>query len=130
MEEAGHKRFWDKRIAIELQLSTTWLDVITKRQQFYKEQGIYIFWVFHVFDTNDDVRKLTYNDVIYTNNQNAYVFDKEALERSQKENDLVLRCYYKVYFKDELKLEERWDSAFIKLSDLTFAEEKIKYLLP
>jgi len=112
--------FIDKHIAIELQLSTTWLDVITRRQQFYKEQGIYIFWIFHTFDINDDVRKLTYNDVVYTNNQNAYVFDKETYELSLAENDLILKCYYKSYFRTYRDLSESWECSFVKLSDLTF----------
>lgn len=112
--------FHGKRIAIELQLSTTWLDVITKRQHFYKKNGIYIFWVFHTFDLSDDTRKLTYNDVIYTNNQNAYVFDKEAYDLSRSENDLILKCYFKKYFRKGHELFEKWECSFIRLIDLTF----------
>ena len=118
--------FRDNHIAIELQLSTTWLDVITRRQQFYKEQGIYIFWIFHTFDINDDIRKLTYNDVVYTNNQNAYVFDKETYELSLAENDLILKCYYKSYFRSYQELSERWECSIIKLSDLTFEEKSYR----
>lgn len=114
--------FYKRRIAIELQLSTTWLDVITRRQHFYKQQGIYIFWVFHTFNVNDDLRKLTFNDVIYTNNQNAYIFDKEALELSKSENDLILKCFYKTYYREEVKLCEKWETSIIKFSDLTFDE--------
>lgn len=112
--------FLNQRMAIELQLSTTWLDVITRRQHFYKNQNIYIFWVFHVFDINDDIRKLTYNDVVFTNNQNAFVFNNETYELSQKANDLVLKCYYKQYYSDDTELEERWTYSFVTLSQLTF----------
>jgi competence CoiA-like predicted nuclease len=118
--------FQNKRIAIELQLSTTWLDVITRRQYFYKEHGIYILWIFHAFNTNDDVRKLTYNDVIYTNNQNAYVFDKETYELSKAENDLILKCYYKTYFRDEQRMCELWKYSIIKLSELTFDDKSLR----
>lgn len=118
--------FLDKRMAIELQLSTTWLSVITQRQEFYKNQGIYIFWVFRDFDENDYQRKLTINDVVYTNNQNAYVFDDEAVELSKQANDFILKCYFKTYFRNEMELGERWDNEFIKLSDLTFDSETFK----
>lgn len=119
--------FHTKRIAIELQLSTTWLDVITRRQHFYKEQGIYILWIFNEFNLNDDVRKLTFNDVIYTNNQNAYVFDDEMYEQSIVENDLVLRCYYKTYCKNRYnEIEEEWEDSVIRLSDLTFDEKNFR----
>ncbi len=115
-----------KRIAIELQLSTTWLSVITRRQHFYKENGIYILWIFHAFSINDDERKFTYNDVIYTNNQNAYIFDYETYEMSITAKDLILKCFYKTYYQDYQKLCERWDFSFIKLSDLTFDEKRIR----
>jgi competence CoiA-like predicted nuclease len=118
--------FNGKHIAIELQLSTTWLDVITRRQHFYKEQGIYIFWVFHTFNENDDLRKLTYNDVIYTNNQNAYIFDKETYDLSKSENDLFLKCYYKTYHRVDQKLSETWQKAIVNLSDLTFDEQNFR----
>lgn len=112
----------ENRMAIELQLSTTWLNVITKRQHFYKEQGIFIFWIFNKFDLEDDTRKLTFDDVIFTNNQNAYVFNYDNYERSILENDLVIKCYYKTYKRNHLNLEENWSQAYIKLSDLIFDE--------
>lgn len=118
--------FKTKRLAIELQLSTTWLDVITRRQHFYREHGIYILWVFNYFNLVDDMRKLTFNDVVYTNNQNAYVFDDEMYERSIAENDLILRCYYKKYYKKGYEIVEEWDNSFIKLSDLTFDERNFR----
>lgn len=118
--------FHDKRIAVEFQLSTTWLSVITERQKFYEDQNIYILWIFHHFDPNDDSRKLTYNDVIYTNNQNAYVFDDETYAKSISEQDLVLRCWYKVYSIRNEMIKEKWESEFIKLSDLIFKEDSYK----
>lgn len=114
--------YLQNRIAIELQLSTTWLDVITSRQHFYKQQGIYIFWLFSAFNTNDDVRRLTYNDVVYTNNQNAYIFNKETFEMSKSANDLVIKCIYKNYYREEDVLCEDWKEEYITLSKLTFDE--------
>lgn len=118
--------FRDKRIAIELQLSTTWLDVITGRQKFYEDQKIFILWVFHHFNPNDDSRLLTYNDVIYTNNQNAYVFDDETYRMSFEEKDLVLRCWYKTYSIRYEEIIEKWEFNYIKLSDLIFKEDGYK----
>ena len=119
--------YLNNRIAIELQLSTTWLDVITRRQHFYKEQRIFIFWIFHVFNINDDIRKLTYNDVIYTNNQNAFVFNEETYELSKKSNDLILKCYYKVYSNYESELCEDWEHSYVSLSQLKF--DKTSYCI-
>lgn len=113
-------RFNDKRIAVELQLSTTWLDVITKRQEFYRAQNIYILWVFHVFERNDDFRKLTYSDIFYTNNNNAYVFGQDQLEKSVEMNDLVLTCYYLEYYADETKVKSKLKNATVTLDMLTY----------
>lgn len=118
--------FQNKSMAIEIQLSTTWLDVITKRQEFYRNNQTYILWIFHKFNICDEERRLTDNDVIYTNNQNAFVFNEETIVESEKSNDLVLKCYYKRYnfFIDEI--EETWEYKFIKLSELTFNEPHFK----
>lgn len=111
----------DKRVAFELQLSTTYLSVITERQHFYEENEIYIFWIFNQFDGNDYTRKLTINDVIYTNNQNAFVFDEETYKLSQERNDLILRCYYKYYSLNAADvLIEEWREEFIDLSKIKF----------
>jgi hypothetical protein len=40
----------DVNIAFEIQLSTTYLDVIVGRRQFYLEQGGLLFWIFALFD--------------------------------------------------------------------------------
>ncbi|MFY7938873.1 MAG: DUF6035 family protein [Flavobacterium sp.] len=118
--------FHEKRIAIELQLSTTWLNVITRRQHFYRENSIYIFWIFNNFDIENETRKLTFDDVIYTNNQNAYVFDMEAAEKSEIENDLVLKCYYKRFQIIGNSINESWHKSFIKLSDLNFDQDNFR----
>ncbi|MCK4956088.1 MAG: hypothetical protein KAS49_00530 [Candidatus Cloacimonetes bacterium] len=113
-------KFGNKQIAIELQLSTTWLDVITNRQHFYKEQGIFLLWVFNRFDTNDDSRRLAFDDVVFTNNSNAFIFDDELFEKSQNSNKLLLRCYYKIYFIVDNEIVEHWNNEIIQISDLTF----------
>ncbi len=112
--------FQGKRLVVELQLSTTFLSEINKRQHFYQTEGLYILWVFHRFDLIDEIRRFTDNDVIYTNHQNAFVFDKESLEMSKAANDLVLKCFYNTYFREGLDLRNVWESTFVTLADLKF----------
>lgn len=113
-------RFNEKRIAVELQLSTTWLDVITSRQEFYRAQNIYILWIFHGFERSDDFRKLTYSDILYTNNNNAYVFGRAQLEKSVETKDLMLTCHYLEYYADEAKVKSKWKNAMVTLDMLTY----------
>jgi len=114
--------FNGRRMAIELQLSTTWLDVIVNRQHFYREQGIYILWIFNLFTSSDDFRKLTYSDIIYTNNYNAFIIDAETYTETVHQNDLVLRCWYLNYYADKGYLRNKWQSQLVTLHELTFDE--------
>lgn len=107
-------------VVFELQLSTTFLSVINSRQEFYKKNETYILWVFSSFDTDDDKRKFTQSDIFYNNNFNGFEFNQEAFELSTKENDLVLKCYYKKLYIENLSLIDEWDECMIKLQDLTF----------
>lgn len=112
-----------KPVVFELQLSTTFLSVINSRQEFYKENETYILWVFSSFDTDDDKRKFTQSDIFYNNNFNGFEFNQEAIELSKKENDLVLKCYYKKLYIEDLSIIDEWDECMVKLQDLTFDNE-------
>lgn len=116
----------NRKVVFELQISTTWLSVITKRQEFYKENGIYIVWLFDKFDVNDDTRELTYNDVIYTNNQNALVFDDEMYQRSIEENDMVVRVFYNTFYLDGLNMKNEWKNEIVGFSEMKFDPHNYK----
>jgi competence CoiA-like predicted nuclease len=118
--------FNQKKIAIELQLSTTWLDVIVSRQHFYKEQGIFILWIFNIFEASDDFRKLTQSDIIYSNNYNAFVLDPDAIKKINDNQDLVLQCYYLHYYADKAKLRSKWLHVVVTLDQLIFDPLKLQ----
>jgi len=119
-------RFEGHRLAVELQLSTTWLDVIVGRQEFYRQQGIFILWVFNAFDHKDTTRKLAYSDIIYTNNYNAFIFDEEAREATLRQNDLVLKCYYQHHYAEKDKVLSKWQNQLVSLGELTYDQSKYK----
>lgn len=80
------------RIAFEIQLSTTFLDVIAERRQFYSGERGLLFWVFAVF--NDNGRKLTQDDVFYNNNQNAFLINEKIAELSISSQALHFECVW------------------------------------
>ena len=59
------------QVAFEIQLSTTFLDVIVERREFYRKEGGLLFWVFKDFPTEN--RRMTLEDVFYNNNRNAFI---------------------------------------------------------
>lgn len=109
-----------QKCVIELQLSTTFLDVIVSRQHFYRENGTYIIWVFSQFDTDQFNQKFTQKDVFYSNNMNAFVIDKEAIKESSLHNELRLKCYYQEIYFEYGRIKKEWKKKLIKLSELTF----------
>ncbi|MEQ1515129.1 MAG: DUF6035 family protein [Usitatibacteraceae bacterium] len=80
------------RIAFEIQLSTTFLDVIVGRREFYLAEGGLLFWVFANFDTEG--RRLLQDDVFFNNNQNAFLVTRETVDRSRIANRLHLECVW------------------------------------
>ena len=116
--------FKNKPVVFEIQLSTTFLSVINSRQEFYKENSTFILWVFNNFETEKDKRKFTQSDIYYNNNYNGFEFNNQAIELSIKEKDLVLKCHYQHPFIQDNSIEEKWETAYVKLNDLHFDSKK------
>ncbi len=113
----------DKQIVFELQLSTTFLSVINSRQEFYKSNSSYILWVFHSFETDVEKRKLTQSDVFYNNNLNGFELNKEAINLSFTQKDLVLKCHYCIPLIKAGKIVNEYASEMVSLKNLTFKED-------
>jgi len=112
--------FDDKKVAFELQLSTTFLSVIVGRTLFYRQRGIFLIWVFPSFSLDTDIQKFTQKDVFYNNSFNVYVFDQEAQDKSEAAGKLVLSCYYKEFYITGSRLENRWLKTYIEMRDISF----------
>ncbi|HCG8651202.1 DUF6035 family protein [Vibrio cholerae] len=108
-----------REVVFELQVSTTFLDVIISREQFYKENDAYITWVFLDFDAE----KFTTLDIAYANKANVFVLDNEAKHESDLNGKLVLKCYYRQPFMtEELTIAHKWVSGIVDFSMLSFDE--------
>jgi hypothetical protein len=83
-----------QRIAFEIQLSTTFLDVIAGRRDFYLAEGGLLFWIFARFDT--DRLRMTDDDVFYNNNANAFVVNAQTLDQSLRDGAFQLECIWSV----------------------------------
>ena len=104
-ETKTEKRWWDiagtkwrqpdiqtlhdgQRLAIEIQLSTTFVHVIAERMKFYRENSGYMLWLFKDLDLDDF--RLSEDDLFYSNNRNAFRVTSSTVERSRKEGRLYL----------------------------------------
>lgn len=114
--------FEDKHVALELQLSSTYLDVIMERHRFYEENKIFMLWIFKDLSLDDAERAFTLDDVIFRNNDNAYVFDDAQYKKSIAEKRLFLRCFYLTYqfVRGNERIKSTWNEVEVTLSDITF----------
>ena len=83
-----------KNIVFELQLSTTFLDVVVDRDIFYRLNDYFIIWVFNFDDNQEYVNlgNLMCKDIYYANKRNVFILDSEAQEKSKEEGILYLKC--------------------------------------
>lgn len=79
-------------IAFEVQLSTTYLEVIAARRDFYMQEGGLLVWLFAEFET--DHRRMTEDDVFFNNNLNAFVVDAKTVEASLEAGEFRLECVW------------------------------------
>lgn len=88
------------RVAFEVQLSTTFLDVIAERRIFYRNAGALLFWIFAEF--NETGRRLMQDDVFYNNNQNAFLVNEETTTVSKQNAKFHLACAWSTPRSDNL----------------------------
>jgi len=105
------------RIAFEIQLSTTFIDVIAARRAYYLAQGGLLFWVFKGLNQQD--RKLTIDDVFIPNNHNLFVADDETLRLSRESGKLTLRCHYREPTLRDGEVVEIWHEQLVMIDQLT-----------
>mgnify|MGYP001807817736 FL=1 len=86
--------YHSRQVVFEIQLSTTFLSVIADREYFYQQNQTFIIWIFKFFSDEFNKQRFTEKDVFYGNNQNAFVFDGEAISESKHQHDLILKCLY------------------------------------
>lgn len=112
--------FPDKDVVVEVQITSTFLDVILGRQDFYVEHNMYLLWVVNEFKPELFHQK----DILYSSKENnVFVFDGEARERTEEEGILYLKCYHKSYYcniNGDIVLSPGFACELITFDDLIF----------
>lgn len=85
-------RYGEMRVAFEIQLSTTPLSVIAARRIFYQAEGALLFWIFAEFE--QDYRRLTEDDIFFSNNLNAFVVNQKTVDTSIEEKEFLVECVW------------------------------------
>ncbi|MER2534756.1 MAG: DUF6035 family protein [Rhizobiaceae bacterium] len=110
------------RLAFEVQLSTTFLDVVVARRTFYREEGGLLIWVMGNFDP--DYRRLTTDDLLFTNNSNILTVDEKTAALSEGTGQFHVHCHFRRPVRAGDQLADEWDSALIPFDKLTYERDR------
>ena len=106
-----------RRFAFEVQLSTTFLDVVVGRRMFYRDEGALLIWVFGHFTPN--YRRLTTDDLLFSNNSNLFVVDDETTLLSETASAFHLRCFYRRPVRHGAQIIDNWEEKIVRFDGLT-----------
>ena len=108
-----------RRVAFEVQLSTTFLHVIAERMTFYRHNDGALLWLFR--DLNPDEFKLAEDDIFYSNNRNAFRVGLDTVERSRELGRFILECaWHEPYVDERGILEDRLQRKLVGFDEFTF----------
>jgi hypothetical protein len=111
--------FGDRKLAIEIQRSRTFLSTIVGRDDFYRENNVHILWVFPSFSVKRDA-PLFAKDICYNHCNNMFFLDEEAQRLSHETGELVLNCFYQRYSIEGTEIKSHWVAEHVNIHDLVF----------
>jgi competence CoiA-like predicted nuclease len=114
--------FQGKSLVFEIQLSTTYLNVIAEREAHYRDEGVFIIWLFSNFDIEND--RFVQKDIYYANYGNAFAIDAEARSLSKQAGKLIVHCFRRI--EPSMFSAAQWKEDFVALDELTFDSEVYK----
>lgn len=105
-----------RRVVFEIQLSYTFLSEVIKRDNFYREEGIFIIWLFAALD----LRRAVVLDEAFFNRRNLFVLDQSAIDESIRAGRLVFNGTFQAPVLVRQSIEDQWQTRFITLDDVQF----------
>ncbi len=109
-------------IVFEIQLSYTFLSEVLRRDAFYCEEHVHIFWIFRKFEPHREVIR----DEFFHNRRNIFVLDADAEYETARRGRLTLRCHYQTPSLAGDVLTEQWGSRYVHLDELIYPEPQYR----
>lgn len=106
----------DLRAAFEVQLSTTFIDVVLGRKRFYRDEGAALVWILPSFDPS--YRRMTTDDILFGNNSNILVVDDATVTASIAASQLVLRAWHRLPRIEGERILDDWIERLVPWNEL------------
>lgn len=119
---AAYYRKLNLRVAFEIQLSSTFINVMAERRRFYLENGGLLFWIFKNAQTIEP--RQFQDDILYNNNSNLFIIDEETTQCSREQSRLILRSLYKVPKVNRGNIIEEWEERLVGFDELTIEADR------
>lgn len=87
-------KFGNLNIAFEIVNAYTSFRRVHDKDLFYTFNNYHVFWIFgsEAYDDYNELVKTSSKDIIFTGHRNVFIFDSEAIRKSQEEQELYLKC--------------------------------------
>lgn len=107
-----------QRIALEVQLSTTFVEVVAQRQAFYRANVGHLIWFFR--DLSIAGFRQAEDDIFYNNNRNAFLVTEKTVALSQHERRFAVECAWHEPFLDGWVIDHRQKREIVFFDQLRF----------
>lgn len=104
------------RLAFEVQLSTTFLDVVLSRREFYRAERAALVWLLPNFHPN--YRRMTDDDILFGNNSNIFVVDESTAVASEIAGAFILKCWHRMPVIDEDRIIDEWVERLVRWDEV------------
>ncbi|MGX1201144.1 DUF6035 family protein [Marinobacter sp. MBR-105] len=113
-----------QEIAFEIQLSSTYLDVIVDRERFYRDRGVIVCWVFGAF--THEGHRLYERDIYYHHNGNAFELNAAAISAARTTGIPHFTCHYLEPNADNGNIRSTWRTAIVPITEITLCPETFR----
>jgi competence CoiA-like predicted nuclease len=108
----------NKLLALEIQLSTTFLTVIAGRREFYQRNGALLLWIFDAELAKEGDMRFTERDVFYNNNSNLFYVTPDTVANSMKSGEVHLMCRWEEPVIRDSTIHNEWKEQEVTFSQL------------
>lgn len=104
------------KLAFEVQLSTTFMDVVLSRREFYRAERAVLIWVLPSFHPN--YRRMTDDDILFGNNSNVFVVDESTVAASEAAGSFTMKCWHRKPFIRGDEIVDEWVERLVQWDEI------------
>lgn len=105
------------RLAFEVQLSTTFMDVVLSRKEFYRAERAALVWILPFF--HPTYRRMTDDDILFGNNSNVFVVDETTAAASEAAGTFIMTCWYRKPVIQGDDIVDEWVERMVRWDEVT-----------